>query len=167
MESSGKVEIKRLPNYIENGKGDLPSYSTSGSAAIDLRACFGEGEDCCGIPPGETRMFGTGIAINIKDPNVAAIVLPRSGLGSKGIVLGNLVGLIDSDYQGEIMISAWNRNPRNSSDNKEDDFFYIKRGDRVAQMMFIPYVKPYFESVEEFSTKTDRGCGGFGSTGVA
>ena len=155
---SVSVEIKRFPHYIGSGEGELPSYATQGSAAVDLYACF-EG-DCLIIPAGQTVLVPSGIAINIQDPNVAAFILPRSGLGHKdGIVLGNLVGLIDSDYQGEVKISVWNRN----SDGKE---VHIKRGTRLAQMMFVPFVKPLFVPVETFSSKTERGSGGFGSTGV-
>ena len=157
--TSFEVEVKRLAHYKENGKGDLPSYATPGSAAVDLYACFDE--DYLIVPAGKTILVPSGIAVNIKDPNVAAFILPRSGLGHKdGIVLGNLVGLIDSDYQGEIKISVWNRNAPGSPE------FVIKRGDRLAQLMFVPVVKPVFVPVEKFSFETSRGEGGFGSTGV-
>ncbi len=156
---SSNVEIIRFPHYIKDSKGEIPSYATPGSAAIDLYACNSKNEPTITIKPGQNLLIPSGIALNIKNQNIAAVVLPRSGLGHKeGIVLGNLVGLIDSDYQGEIMISIWNR-------NKDRDVM-IDRGMRIAQLMFIPVLKPNFIAVEEFSSKTERGSGGFGSTGV-
>ena len=131
----------------------LPAYSTGGSAGLDLRACIDEGVV---LRPGSTELIPTGLAIYIEDPGYAAVILPRSGLGHKhGIVLGNLVGLIDSDYQGELMISAWNRG---------DTEFVIEPGDRIAQLVVIPVQQVKFELVEEF-TNTERGAGGFGSSG--
>lgn len=131
----------------------LPAYSTGGSAGLDLRACIDEGVV---LRPGSTELIPTGLAIYIEDPGYAAVILPRSGLGHKhGIVLGNLVGLIDSDYQGELMISAWNRG---------DTEFVIEPGDRIAQLVVIPVQQVKFELVEDF-TNTERGAGGFGSSG--
>lgn len=156
------VEVKRFPHYLEGGTADLPSYATPGSAAIDLYACFQE--DQIVVQRGSTVLVPSGIAINIQDPNVAAFVLPRSGLGHKdGIVLGNLVGLVDSDYQGEVMVSVWNRNHEDSGVGKD---IVIKRGTRLAQLMFVPYIRPSLVAVDVFSTATKRGEGGFGSTGV-
>jgi len=131
----------------------IPSYSTSGSAGLDLRACL---KSSLTIYPGETKLIETGLSIYIEDPHYAALILPRSGLGHKhGIVLGNLVGLIDSDYQGELMISCWNRG---------NTKFTIEVGDRIAQLIIVPVVQTNFKVVEEFS-ETDRGTGGFGSSG--
>ncbi|MBL4679864.1 MAG: dUTP diphosphatase [Pseudomonadales bacterium] len=131
----------------------IPSYSTSGSAGLDLRACL---KSSMTIHPGETKLIETGLSIYIEDPHYAALILPRSGLGHKhGIVLGNLVGLIDSDYQGELMISCWNRG---------NTKFTIEVGDRIAQLIIVPVVQTGFKIVEEFS-ETDRGTGGFGSSG--
>jgi dUTP diphosphatase len=132
---------------------ELPHYATEGSAGLDLRACL---DKPLQIAPNETHLIPTGIAINIKDSRLAATILPRSGLGHKhGIVLGNLVGLIDSDYQGELMISCWNRG---------SDHFSINPGDRIAQLLIIPIVKAQFELVEDFK-KSGRGECGFGSSG--
>lgn len=131
----------------------LPGYSTDGSAGMDLRACL---EEPLTLLPGDTFLIPTGIAIYIEDPGYAALILPRSGLGHKhGIVLGNLVGLIDSDYQGELMISAWNRGTTT---------FTIEPGDRVAQLVLVPVLQTQFTIVDEF-TSTERGTGGFGSSG--
>jgi len=131
----------------------LPTYATDGSAGIDLRVCINAPLQ---IAPNETILLPTGIAIYISDPALAAIILPRSGLGHKhGIVLGNLVGLIDSDYQGELKISCWNRN---------SDHFTIEPGDRIAQLVFVPVTQVQFECVTSF-TETSRGEGGFGSSG--
>lgn len=131
----------------------LPHYATPGSAGLDLRACLNE---ALTLNPGETRLIRTGLAIHIADPGYAALILPRSGLGHKhGIVLGNLVGLIDSDYQGEIMISVWNR-------GREP--FTIEPFERIAQMVIVPVVRPQFRLVWEFE-QSERGGGGFGSTG--
>ncbi len=131
----------------------LPQYATAGSAGLDLRACLAAPLQ---LAPGETQLVATGIAIYIADPNLTAIILPRSGLGHKhGIVLGNLVGLIDSDYQGELLISCWNRG---------HDHFTIQPGERLAQLVLVPIVRAEFQIVNEF-TATDRGEGGFGHSG--
>lgn len=149
-----KTEVKILDSRI--GKEiPLPTYATPGSAGMDLRACM---QTSIQIAPGETVLIPTGISIYIQDPGLAATILPRSGLGHKhGIVLGNLVGLIDSDYQGPLMVSLWNR-----STNKFD----VNVGDRIAQLVIVPIVQTEFEIVEEFSA-SDRGTGGFGHTGTA
>ena len=132
----------------------MPSYSTPGSAGMDLRACLEESLD---LAPAETSLIPTGVAIFVADPGYAALILPRSGLGHKhGIVLGNLVGLIDSDYQGELMISAWNRGSSN---------FTIEPGDRIAQLIVVPVQQVEFSIVSE-SLSTKRGTGGFGSSGL-
>jgi len=131
----------------------LPEHATPGSAGVDLRACTCEAFT---IEPGETVLIPTGIAVHIKDPNLCATILPRSGLGHKhGIVLGNLVGLIDSDYQGELKISCWNRS---------DTPFVINPGDRIAQMVFLPVVHVDFNVVDSFD-ESERGNGGFGHSG--
>ena len=131
----------------------LPTYSTEGSAGLDLRACI---EAPQALVPGATLLIPTGLAIYIEDPGYAAMILPRSGLGHKhGIVLGNLVGLIDSDYQGELMVSAWNRG---------SETFTIEPGERIAQLIIVPVHQVAFDIVEEF-TVTERGDGGFGSSG--
>lgn len=133
----------------------LPDYATVGSAAVDLRACV---DATLTILPGQAVLVPTGMAIHIADPGLAAVILPRSGLGHKhGIVLGNLVGLIDSDYQGQLMVSCWNRGR---------DGFELEPGARLAQMVFVPVVQVGFEVVDEFRA-TDRGTGGFGHTGRA
>ena len=131
----------------------FPEYATSGSAGLDLRACLKQNQV---IQPGETILIPTGLAIHLADPGYAAMILPRSGLGHKhGIVLGNLVGLIDSDYQGELMVSCWNRG---------SEAFEIAVGERIAQMVIVPVIQTSFEIVTEFDD-SDRGAGGFGSTG--
>jgi dUTP pyrophosphatase len=131
----------------------LPDYATEGSAGLDLRACL---EEPLTLAPGETHLIPTGLALHIGDHGMAAVILPRSGLGHKhGIVLGNLVGLIDSDYQGQIFVSCWNRG---------HETFTIAVGDRIAQMVFVPIVKVQFKRVSAF-TESDRGDGGFGHTG--
>ena len=131
----------------------LPEHATPGSAGLDLRACL---ESATELAPGDTVLIPTGIAIYLEDPGYAAMILPRSGLGHKhGIVLGNLVGLIDSDYQGELMVSCWNRGTSN---------FTIEPGDRIAQMVIVPVVQATFNIVDSFQ-KTDRGASGFGSSG--
>lgn len=146
------LQVKILNEKIDQSIA-LPAYSTGGSAGLDLRACIDEGVV---LRPGSTELIPTGLAIYIEDPGYAAVILPRSGLGHKhGIVLGNLVGLIDSDYQGELMISAWNRG---------DTEFVIEPGDRIAQLVVLPVQQVKFELVEEF-TNTERGAGGFGSSG--
>ncbi len=132
----------------------LPEYATSGSAGVDLRACLDGPID---LKPGDTHLIPSGIAIHLEDASYAAIVLPRSGLGHKhGIVLGNLVGLIDSDYQGQVFVSCWNRG---------QSTFTIQPGERVAQLVVVPVVQVEFEVVEEF-TASQRGAGGFGSSGT-
>ena len=132
----------------------LPEYKTSGSAGMDVRACL---ENSITLKPGKTEMIPLGFAMHIHDANVAARIIPRSGLGSKhGIVLGNLVGLIDSDYQGELMVPAWNR-------SNED--FQILSGDRIAQMVITPVIQANFQVVGDFE-ETERGEKGFGSSGV-
>lgn len=135
----------------------IPDYATEGSAGIDLRAMLTEEEgDSIILKAGETRLIKTGMSIYIADPQIAATLLPRSGLGHKhGVVLGNLVGLIDSDYQGDLMVSLWNRSDTN---------FQIKLGDRIAQMVFVPVIQASFDIVEEFE-ETERGEGGFGHSG--
>lgn len=131
----------------------LPEYATDGSAGLDLRACL---DEQLIVEPGETHLIPTGIAIHIDSPELASMILPRSGLGHKhGIVLGNLVGLIDSDYQGQLFVSCWNRG---------DSPFTIEIGDRIAQMVIVPVVQAKFEIVDEFDS-SQRGAGGFGHTG--
>jgi len=145
-----KLEVKILDQRI---RGMLPHYASSGSAGLDLRACV---EKPLVLEPGESQLVSSGIAIHVADPGYAAVILPRSGLGAKnGIVLGNLVGLIDSDYQGPLMISAWNRGRA---------AFTILPLDRIAQMVIVPVVQVEFQVVEEFAASA-RGAGGFGSTG--
>jgi len=147
-----KIQLKILDSRIGN-EMPLPDYATEGSAGMDLRACVDEAVD---LAPGETFLVPTGLSIHIADPDYAAMLLPRSGLGHKhGIVLGNLVGLIDSDYQGQLFVSCWNR----GSDN-----FVIQPGERIAQMVIVPVVQAEFEIVEEFDDSA-RGAGGFGHTG--
>jgi dUTP pyrophosphatase len=142
------INIKRLHSKALN-----PSYGTPGSAGLDLGACI---DSPLTLEPGQTELVPTGLAIHIDDPAYAAMILPRSGLGHKhGIVLGNLVGLIDSDYQGELMISCWNRS---------DQAFTITPGDRIAQLVIVPVMQTTFQWVEEFGS-SDRGEAGFGSTG--
>lgn len=131
----------------------LPAYATEGSAGLDLRACL---DEALTLAPGQTELIPTGLAIHIEDPNLCAMILPRSGLGHKhGIVLGNLVGLIDSDYQGQLFVSCWNRGQTT---------FTIEPGERIAQMVLVPVVQAEFEIVDEFGD-SDRGAGGFGSSG--
>jgi dUTP pyrophosphatase len=133
----------------------LPEYATGGSAGLDLRACL---DAPLLLEPGQTHLVPTGLAIHLDDPGLAAVLLPRSGLGHKhGIVLGNLVGLIDSDYQGQVMVSAWNRSAHP---------FTIEPGDRIAQMVIVPVVQVALEVVESFD-ESPRGAGGFGSSGRA
>lgn len=149
-----KIEV-RILNDAVGDLIELPRQTTEGSAAIDLRACIDKKKV---LKPGETLLIPTGIAVFIKDPNFAGIILPRSGLGHKhGIVLGNLVGLIDSDYQGELMVSLWNRGSQD---------FTIDVGDRIAQFMIIPITLFEFDVVESFD-ETERGAGGFGHSGVS
>ena len=136
-------------------KEHIPTYASEGSAGLDLRACI---NDSVVINPGKTELIPTGISIFIKDPGYAGLILPRSGLGHKhGIVLGNLVGLIDSDYQGELFISTWNRGTSS---------FTINSLDRIAQLVIVPVSQATFNIVSDY-TKSDRGDGGFGSTGTS
>jgi len=147
-----KVQLKVLDPRVGKDLA-LPAYATDGSAGLDLRAVL---DAPLVLEPGQTTLIKTGLAIYIADPHLAAVILPRSGLGHKhGIVLGNLVGLIDSDYQGELMVSCWNRG---------QTAFTINPGERVAQLVFVPVVRAEFEMVEEFHASL-RGAGGFGSTG--
>lgn len=147
-----RIQLKILSPHIGT-KFPLPTYATHGSAGLDLRACI---ETPMTIAPGETKLIDTGLAIFIEDPTVAATILPRSGLGHKhGLVLGNLVGLIDSDYQGPLMISCWNRS---------DTAYTIEPGERIAQLVMLPIIKAAFDVVDEFE-KSERADGGFGSTG--
>jgi dUTP pyrophosphatase len=147
-----RIQVRILDSRL--GKDfPLPDYATSGSAGVDLRACV---DAPLTILPGQTVLVPTGMAIHIGDPGLAAVILPRSGLGHKhGIVLGNLVGLIDSDYQGQLMVSCWNRGSA---------AFELEPGARLAQMVFVPVVQVAFEVVDEFHA-TERGAGGFGHTG--
>ncbi len=146
------IEVKILDPRIGN-EIPLPEYATDGSAGLDLRACLGQTID---LKPGQTELIPTGMAIHIADPGLAAIILPRSGLGHKhGIVLGNLVGLIDSDYQGQLFVSCWNRG---------NDTFRIAVGERIAQLVLVPIIRAQFSVVEDFN-QSNRGEGGFGSTG--
>ena len=145
-----KLEVKILDERI---RGMLPHYASAGSAGLDLRACISSELI---LQPGESQLVPSGIAIHVGDPGYAAVILPRSGLGAKnGIVLGNLVGLIDSDYQGPLMVSLWNRGKAP---------FTIQPMDRVAQLVVVPVVQVEFQVVEEFAASA-RGTGGFGSTG--
>jgi dUTP pyrophosphatase len=147
-----ELQLKILSPLIGD-RIPVPTYSTKGSAGLDLRACI---ESPLTLQPSDTKLIKTGLSIYIEDPEYAALILPRSGLGHKhGIVLGNLVGLIDSDYQGELMISCWNRG------NSE---FSISPGDRIAQLIIVPVIQTSFKIVENF-TETDRGNDGFGSSG--
>ena len=147
-----KVQVKVLDARLGQ-EWAMPAYATTGSAGLDLRACLDEAIE---IAAGETVLVKTGLAIYIEDPNFAGLILPRSGLGHKhGIVLGNLVGLIDSDYQGELMVSVWNRGQTT---------FRLEPGERLAQYVLVPVVQAEFEQVEEFE-ETLRGAGGFGHTG--
>ena len=147
-----KIQLKILDSRLGN-EFPLPHYATDGAAGMDMRACI---DAPLVIAPGETRLIPTGLAIHIQEPGFAAMLLPRSGLGHKhGIVLGNLVGLIDSDYQGQVFVSCWNRG---------DETFTMQPGERIAQMVIVPVVHADFEVVEEFATSA-RGSGGFGHTG--
>lgn len=147
-----KIELKILDFRV--GKDfPLPEYATPGSAGLDLRACL---DDPCVLAPGETQLIPTGLAIHIADPHMAAVILPRSGLGHKfGIVLGNLTGLIDSDYQGPLQVSCWNRS---------NEAYIIQPGERIAQLVIMPILRADFVMVDEFVTST-RGEAGFGDSG--
>jgi dUTP pyrophosphatase len=154
-----RTETKRRPLKVRildprvGREFPLPAYATAGSAGLDLRACLGE--DLI-LEAGEARLIPTGLAIHVEDPGLAAVILPRSGLGHKhGIVLGNLVGLIDSDYQGQLMVSCWNRGR---------EAFTIRPGERIAQLIVVPVVQVDLEVVEDFAA-TARGAGGFGHSG--
>ncbi len=148
------IELKILDPRV----GDsipLPHYATEGSAGLDMRACI---DEPLAIAPGETELIPTGLAIHVRDPGLAAVLLPRSGLGHKhGLVLGNLTGLIDSDYQGQVFISCWNRSSQS---------YEISPGERIAQMVFVCVEQVQFEVVDEFED-SDRGDGGFGHSGTA
>ncbi len=144
-----QIKVKILSNLLKN----LPAYGSPGSAGLDLCACVNKKVE---LNPNTVELVPTGIAIFLEDENYAGLILPRSGLGhKKGLVLGNLIGLIDSDYQGEIMISLWNRS---------NNSFTINRGDRIAQMMFVEVASPIFKIVDKFE-ETERGTKGFGSSG--
>lgn len=149
-----KIELKILDARV----GDtipLPHYATDGSAGLDMRACI---DDAITVAPGETVLIPTGLAIHVADPKLAAVLLPRSGLGHKhGLVLGNLTGLIDSDYQGQVFISCWNRSAKS---------YDVQPAERIAQMVFVPVEQVEFEVVEEFDA-SERGVGGFGHSGTA
>ena len=146
------VQIKVLDKRL-GAEYPLPDYATSGSAGMDLRACL---DATLTIEPGQTHLIPTGFAMHVEDTGMAAVILPRSGLGHKhGIVLGNLVGLIDSDYQGQVYVSCWNRS---------DSDFVVEPGARIAQMVFLPVVQARWERVEEFDS-SERGAGAFGHTG--
>ncbi len=148
-----KIQLKLIDQRLGRDF-PLPEYSTAGSAGMDIRACI---DDPLTLRPGENQLLPAGFALHLDDPAMAAVLLPRSGLGHKhGIVLGNLVGLIDSDYQGQVYVSCWNRGTEN---------FTINPGDRVAQMVIVPVIQAQFEMVNEF-TDTARGSGGFGHTGI-
>ena len=147
-----KIDVKILDRRI-GSQFPLPTYATPGSAGLDLRACL---DNALVLSPGETTLIPTGLAVHIADPALAAVILPRSGLGHKhGIVLGNLVGLIDSDYQGPLMVSVWNRGQQ---------AFTIEPGERIAQMVFVPIAQVDFTIVEDF-TLSERGEGSFGHSG--
>jgi dUTP pyrophosphatase len=149
-----KVQIKVIDKRLGN-EFPMPSHATDGSAGMDLSACI---DEPITLAPGETVLIASGFAMHILDPELAAVILPRSGLGhKKGIVLGNLVGLIDSDYQGQVYISCWNRG---------NEQVIIKAGDRIAQLVFVPIVRAEFEVVKDFE-ETRRGAGGFGHSGVS
>lgn len=147
-----KIDVKILDPRMA---GQLPQYATPGSAGLDLRACL---DDAVVLQPNAWQLIPTGLAIHIADPGYAAMILPRSGLGHKhGIVLGNLVGLIDSDYQGQLMVSAWNRSPT---------AFTLEPMERLAQLVIVPVVQAQFRVVDDFAVASERGAGGYGSTGT-
>lgn len=151
--SQQKVQLKILDPRVGE-QFPLPEHATAGSAGVDLRACI---DETLILQPGQTELIPTGLAVYIEDPGLAAMILPRSGLGHKhGIVLGNLVGLIDSDYQGQLYVSCWNRGLAAYS---------LEPGERLAQMVIVPVVQADFEVVEEF-VESERGAGGFGHTGT-
>jgi len=147
-----KIQLKILDQRL-GSEFPLPHYATEGSAGMDMRACL---DGPLQLAPGDTHLIPTGLAIHVADSGLAAVLLPRSGLGHKhGIVLGNLVGLIDSDYQGQVFVSCWNRGA---------EPFIIEPGERIAQMVIVPVVRADFEIVEDFVT-SERGAGGFGHSG--
>jgi len=146
------LKFKRLDPRVGTN-WPIPEVGTPGSAGVDLRACL---DDPVTLAPGETILIGTGIAIHLEDPGFCAMILPRSGLGHRGLVLGNLIGLIDSDYQGELKISTWNRGQEPQT---------IEPGDRIAQMVITPVIQPTFIEVDDFESSS-RGEGGFGHTGT-
>ena len=149
-----EIDLQVLDKAFHQEFG-LPAYATGGSAGLDLRACI---ESDLTLAPGQTELIATGLAIHIENPQVTAMILPRSGLGhKKGLVLGNLVGLIDSDYQGQLYVSCWNRSQKPVT---------LARGDRMAQLVFVPVLQVEFNQVETFSD-SDRGDGGFGHSGVS
>lgn len=146
-----RVDLQILDERL---KEQLPAYATAGSAGLDLRACL---DEPLTLQPNAWQLVPTGMAIHLADAGYAALILPRSGLGHKhGIVLGNLVGLIDSDYQGQLMVSAWNRS---------DTAFTIQPMERIAQLVIVPVVQAHFNIVDDFAVATERGAGGYGSTG--
>jgi dUTP pyrophosphatase len=146
------IQLKILDNRLGRDF-DLPHYATDGSAGMDVRACV---DEAVTLSPGDTQLIPSGFAIHVADPSLAAVLLPRSGLGHKhGIVLGNLTGLIDSDYQGQVFVSVWNRGK---------EAFTIEPGERIAQMVFVPVVQASFEVVDSFES-SQRGDGGFGHSG--
>ena len=148
-----KIDVKILDARLMQ---QLPAYATPGSAGLDLRACL---EQPLTLQPGSCELIPTGLAIHLCDPGYAGLILPRSGLGHKhGIVLGNLVGLIDSDYQGQLLVSAWNRSTQ---------AFTIEPMERLAQLVVVPVVQAQFQVVQEFAATSARGAGGYGSTGTA
>jgi dUTP pyrophosphatase len=147
-----RIQLKVIDERLGN-EFPMPHYATDGAAGMDMRACIPEALE---IAPGETQLIPSGLAMHIEEPGLAAMLLPRSGLGHRhGIVLGNLVGLIDSDYQGQVFISVWNRGRES---------FTVQPGERIAQMVIVPVVHAEFEVVDEF-TESERGEGGFGHTG--
>lgn len=151
MNQLASIDLKILDARM---KDYLPRYATAGSAGLDLHACI---DGPLTLEPGQTQMVATGIAIHIENPSLAALILPRSGLGSKhGIVLGNLVGLIDSDYQGQLLIAAWNRS---------QNTYTLQPFERLAQLVIVPVVQAQFHIVDDFVQATARGAGGYGSTG--
>ena len=148
-----KIKLKPIDRRLGN-EFPLPGYASAGAAGMDIRACVDEPIE---LRPGEASLIPTGFAMHLEDTGLAAVLLPRSGLGHKhGLVLGNLVGLIDSDYQGQVFVSCWNRGTES---------FTINPGDRIAQMVIVPVVQAQFEVVEDFNT-SKRGAGGFGHTGI-
>jgi dUTP pyrophosphatase len=148
-----KLQVKIMDPRIGNDI-PMPEYATPGSAGLDLRACI---EADFTLEPGETKLIPTGLSIYVEDPSLAAMILPRSGLGHKhGVVLGNLVGLIDSDYQGQLMVSCWNRGSK---------AYTVNVGERIAQLILVPVIQASFEIVEEFD-ESERGEGGFGHSGT-